>query len=86
MLESNKKARKCREKNKDTNVIPVKLSITEHEQLILKLLSKPFKIPIENYVPDCFSTRTLGIKRATIRRWVQFDVINCNLILNLNYF
>ena len=34
-----------------------------HEALIRKLLNKPFKIPIPNYVPSSYG-RSLGLKRS----------------------
>jgi len=38
-----------------------------HEALIKRLLNKPFKVPIKNYVPCAGHGRSLGVKRAGAR-------------------
>lgn len=43
------------------------LSKSEHESLIRKILSKPFKVPIPNYIPS-YSSKSLGLKKACVRR------------------
>lgn len=57
-----------------------KLSLSEHENIIQKLLSKPFKIPIPNYVADTNSNRCLGMRRSTIRRALH-DPNTCNALV-----
>ncbi|CAL4145444.1 unnamed protein product [Meganyctiphanes norvegica] len=43
------------------------LPSSSHEALIRKLLAKPFKIPIPNYVPGA-NSRSLGVRRAGVRQ------------------
>jgi DNA repair and recombination RAD54-like protein len=43
------------------------MSLTEHEKLIQNILSKPFKVPIKDYIPE-YSTKTLGMAKTLVRR------------------
>lgn len=43
------------------------MSVTEHEALIRQILSKPFKVPIPNYVSS-YCSKSLGLKRTQVRR------------------
>ncbi|XP_055642480.1 DNA repair and recombination protein RAD54-like [Toxorhynchites rutilus septentrionalis] len=81
-LNSHKRTRECRElskKNVDNESPPVKLSASEHEQMIFKILARPFKVPIANYVPE-HTTRCLGMKRAPPRRALH-DPFACNALV-----
>lgn len=60
-----KKLRKCKENTE--NAPPVKMSVSDHEAMIQKILSKPFKVPIFDYIPER-TTKSLGVKRIFIRR------------------
>lgn len=72
MLNKNKPS--CRETSeKSLNVLqdrPDKMSFSEHESLIRSLLSKPFRVPLVDYVADCFMTKTLGMKKAAMKRYI----------------
>lgn len=43
------------------------MSTSEHENLIKQILSKPFKVPIPNYVSS-YCSKSLGLKRSQVRR------------------
>lgn len=70
LLQPKRKCRNNKDKEiKDENNKKIqKLSSFDHEELIRKILSKPFIVPIPNYVPDGYSNRCLGLKRSIIRR------------------
>lgn len=55
------------------------MSISDHEAMIKKILSKPFKVPIANYVPE-HSNKTLGLGRTLIRRALH-DPMGCNALV-----
>ncbi|XP_029715480.2 DNA repair and recombination protein RAD54-like [Aedes albopictus] len=80
---SNKRTRECRDrakdKIKDTGPPPPKLSASEFELMIQKILSRPFKVPIANYVPE-HTTRCLGMKRPAARRALH-DPFACNALV-----
>ena len=38
-----------------------------HEQFILQILKKPFKVPLEGYVSTSNSSRCLGMRRSVLR-------------------
>lgn len=59
------KRRKTREANKRPP--PVAISASEHEALISQILSRPFRVPIPDYVSS-FSGKSLGLKKSTVRR------------------
>ncbi|XP_041475645.1 DNA repair and recombination protein RAD54-like [Lytechinus variegatus] len=42
--------------------------MSDHEALIKKILSKPFKVPILNYKESSFGSRGLGIRRQGVRQ------------------
>lgn len=75
--------RKCREEKKENRCIaptrPVQ-SMSAYEELVAKLLSKPFKVPIPDYVPDSFANRALGLRRSVIRRALH-DPNACNALV-----
>lgn len=71
--------KKCKNENSESQTCPVLMSPfrkpfgsinsnrgNDHELLIKKILSKPFKVPIPNYKGESF--RALGIKRQGIRK------------------
>lgn len=74
--------RKCRETRKDDKKpeIKPKLTVSAYEELISKVLNKPFKVPIPDYVPDTHGNRCLGLKRTTIRRALH-DPFACNALV-----
>ncbi|XP_055594496.1 DNA repair and recombination protein RAD54-like [Uranotaenia lowii] len=81
---ASKRTRECRERSKDktgsnNGPSPPKLSASEHEMMILKILSRPFKIPIANYVPE-HTTRCLGMKRPPARKSLH-DPFACNALV-----
>jgi DNA repair and recombination protein RAD54 and RAD54-like protein len=65
--EQPRKARKCKAEGTENLAPPLKESKTDHEAMILKLLSKPFKVPIPDYIPER-TNKSLGLKRTLIRR------------------
>lgn len=75
--------RKCREERKENRSIaptrPIQ-SMSSYEELVAKLLSKPFKVPIPDYVPDTHANRCLGLRRSTIRRALH-DPFACNALV-----
>lgn len=56
------------------------MSVSDHEDLIAKILSRPFKVPIPDYVPDSHGNRCLGLKRSIIRRALH-DPYACNALV-----
>ncbi|XP_058056332.1 DNA repair and recombination protein RAD54-like [Anopheles bellator] len=82
-LSAQKRQRECRKRGETaTGGSPSagpKLTVSEHEMMILKILSQPFKVPIANYVPE-HSTRCLGMKRAAARR-AMYDPFACNALV-----
>jgi hypothetical protein len=48
---------------------PLKFSFLDHEAVIAELLSKAFKVPIPDYIPE-YSNKTLGIRKILVRRYV----------------
>lgn len=80
--ESSKKKRKCRDTTKENEkkLMPRLTFSSDHEDLIAKLLSKPFKVPIPNYVSDGHGNRCLGLKRTTFRRALH-DPCACNALV-----
>lgn len=75
--------RKCREEKKENRCIaptrPVQ-SMSAYEELVAKLLKKPFKVPIPDYVPDFHGNRCLGLRRSAIRRALH-DPNACNALV-----
>lgn len=55
-------------------------NLHDHEDLIARLLSKPFKVPIADYVSDGHGNRCLGLKRSTVRRALH-DPCACNALV-----
>ncbi|XP_055387996.1 DNA repair and recombination protein RAD54-like [Condylostylus longicornis] len=60
--------------------ISIKYTSSEYEQLIASILSRAFKVPIPNYVPDYNSNKCLGIKRTFVRR-ALYDPHACNALI-----
>lgn len=53
----------------------------DYEQAISKILAKPFKVPIANYVPDYNGgNRCLGLRRSTVRKPLH-DPYACNALV-----
>uniref|UniRef100_A0A182Q2T2 DNA repair and recombination protein RAD54-like n=1 Tax=Anopheles farauti TaxID=69004 RepID=A0A182Q2T2_9DIPT len=82
-LSAQKRTRECRKRVSEKGAVEQsptpKLSVSEHEIMIMKILSQPFKIPIANYVPE-HSTRCLGMKRSAARRALH-DPFACNALV-----
>lgn len=78
--ESVRKKRKCVDVRKENKALVPKLSSSDYEELIAKLLHKPFKVPIPDYVPDTHGSRCLGLKRNVIRRALH-DPFACNALV-----
>lgn len=75
--------RKCREEVKENRCIaptrPIQ-SMSAYEELVAKLLTRPFKVPITDYVPDTHGNRCLGLRRTLIRRALH-DPSACNALV-----
>lgn len=56
------------------------MPVSDYEELIAKVLNKPFKVPIPDYVPDTHGNRCLGMKRSTVRRALH-DPFACNALV-----
>ncbi|KAJ6648630.1 DNA repair and recombination protein RAD54-like, partial [Pseudolycoriella hygida] len=83
LIEPLRKVRKCRDENAKAEITESqspKMSLSEYESLIQKILSKPFKVPIADYVPDTFGNRCLGLKKNTYRRALH-DPFACNALV-----
>lgn len=75
--------RKCTAKREPLSEIPSRpifQNRSEHEEYIRKMLAKPFKVPIPNYV-ETYSTKTLGIRRNPVRRALH-DPLTPNALVN----
>lgn len=75
--------RKCREERKENRMITStrpNVSINVYEDLVAKVLSKPFKVPILDYVPDTHGNKCLGLRRNTFRRALH-DPNACNALV-----
>lgn len=80
LLEPEKKQRKCRDVKENAGIPKVKLSMSDYETLIANVLSKQFKCPIPNYVPDTHGNRCLGLRRSNFRRALH-DPCACNALV-----
>ncbi|XP_053672197.1 DNA repair and recombination protein RAD54-like [Anopheles nili] len=82
-VSAQKRTRECRdrgtEKDKAEKPTKPKMSVSAYEQMIAKILSQPFKVPIANYVPE-HTTRCLGMKRSAPRR-AMHDPFACNALV-----
>ncbi|XP_055677114.1 DNA repair and recombination protein RAD54-like [Lutzomyia longipalpis] len=78
LIEPIKRPRRCNETEKKPPA--PKLSSSQHEEMITKILSRPFKVPIPDYVPDTHGNRCLGVKRSVIRRALH-DPFACNALV-----
>lgn len=82
LIDSPQPKRKCREEKKENRSIaptrPVQ-SMSTYEELVARVLSKQFKVPIPDYVPDTHANRCLGLRRSTIRRALH-DPFACNAL------
>lgn len=81
---SNLKKRKCRDAKENDKakktLKPRVVNNADHEDLIARLLSKPFKVPIPDYVSDGHGNRSLGVKRSIVRRALH-DPFACNALV-----
>lgn len=84
LSESPQPKRKCRDDPKKENrcIAPTKVvqSMSAYEELVAKLLSRPFKVPIPDYVPDTHGNKCLGLRRTVIRRALH-DPFACNALV-----
>lgn len=78
--ESARKKRKCVEEKKENKPSVPKLASSDYEALIARVLNKPFKVPIPDYVPDSHGSRCLGLKRNVVRRALH-DPCACNALV-----
>lgn len=79
--ESSRKKRKCRDtKENEKQLKPRVNTNSDYEDLIAKILSKQFKVPIADYVSDGHGNRCLGLKRTTFRRALH-DPFACNALV-----
>lgn len=82
--ESPQPKRKCREEAKKENrcIAPTRpvQSMAAYEELVAKLLSRPFKVPIPDYVPDTHGNKCLGLRRTIVRRALH-DPLACNALV-----
>lgn len=83
LTESPYAKRKCRGEKKENRCIaptrPIQ-SMNAYEELVAKLLSKPFKVPIADYVPETHGNRCLGLRRTLSRRALH-DPYTCNALV-----
>lgn len=82
--ESPQPKRKCRDESKKENrcIAPTRpvQSMSAYEELVAKLLSRPFKVPIPDYVPDTHGNKCLGLRRTIVRRALH-DPFACNALV-----
>ncbi|KNC24241.1 hypothetical protein FF38_13685 [Lucilia cuprina] len=85
----NKRKRTCVQENVQIQRFPplsqttllISLPQSDYELAITRILAKPFKVPIANYVPDYNSgNRCLGLRRSTIRKALH-DPYACNALV-----
>lgn len=67
LLQAKRKKRECTQIQLSQKSSTQTLSNSEHESLIKQILSKPFKVPILNYVSS-YCSKSLGLKRTQVRR------------------
>lgn len=72
--------RKCVEDKKENKSNARKLTSSDYEELIARVLHKPFQVPIADYVPETHGSRCLGLKRTIIRRALH-DPFACNALV-----
>lgn len=76
-----RKARKCKSDVENVQPArPVKISVIDHEAVIAGLLSKAFKVPIADYVPE-YTSKTLGLRKIFVRRALHDPTLCHALIL-----
>lgn len=73
------RSRKCKADAENIQPPAPKVSASEHEMLILKLLSKPFKCPLEGWIPET-TNKSLGLKGTPVRRALH-DPLACNALV-----
>ena len=82
--ESPQPKRKCRDDPKKENrcIAPTRpvQSMSAYEELVAKLLTRPFKVPIPDYIPDTHGNKCLGLRRTFIRRALH-DPFACNALV-----
>uniref|UniRef100_A0A1I8NPK8 DNA repair and recombination protein RAD54-like n=2 Tax=Stomoxys calcitrans TaxID=35570 RepID=A0A1I8NPK8_STOCA len=84
----NKRKRTCEQQKVQIQRFPlsqrqtqlISLPPTQYEQLIAKVLSQPFKVPIADYVPEYNSNRSLGLRRTSVRKALH-DPYACNALV-----
>lgn len=54
--------------------------MSAYEELLANLLSRPFKVPIPDYVPESNANRALGLRRSSVRRALH-DPFACNALV-----
>lgn len=54
--------------------------MSAYEALLANLLSRPFKVPIPDYVPDTHGNKCLGMRRTFVRRALH-DPCACNALV-----
>jgi hypothetical protein len=69
MSQEKRSARKGRKDAVEEKPKPLKKIFVDYEAMIKDILSKPFTVPIANYVPE-YTTKTLGMRKVLIRRYV----------------
>jgi DNA repair and recombination protein RAD54 and RAD54-like protein len=73
------RSRKCKANEENIKPPPFKIKPNEHEMLITKLLSKPFRVPLEGWIPEV-TNKSLGLKGTPIRRALH-DPLACNALV-----
>ncbi|XP_053958054.1 DNA repair and recombination protein RAD54-like [Anastrepha ludens] len=77
----NKRKRSCQEQALNKTQSPRSVPLSEYEQAIAKVLSRPFKVPIADYVPDYNGgNRCLGMRRSNVRKALH-DPQACNALV-----
>lgn len=87
LIEPQRKARRCNAVqtkpaiSKGLGGAAPKIADTDYEALIARVLAKPFKCPVPDYVADTHGpSRCLGLKRNTVRRALH-DPCACNALV-----
>lgn len=56
------------------------MPLSQYEAAIAKILARPFKVPIADYVPDYNGNRCLGLRRSSVRKALH-DPYTCNALV-----
>lgn len=84
LTDSPQPKRKCRvaieKENRAITSTRPNITVNAYEELVAKVLSKPFRVPIPDYVPDTHGNKCLGLRRNAFRRALH-DPCACNALV-----